>query len=169
MEEHHDKIFKYKLDFYYQSALMYLLTLIVYGGIRGKFIEKEFVYVLNDPIMYIILAFVLISIATLALNYARNRRLIIQESSLIFANRFRERRIELKDIEWMHIGRERLVQTSGIFQVIVLKLKGRRRLFRIRIGRYEKEKELMNEMNRIALRVPKSKRTRWSRPRFTDR
>ncbi len=169
MEDQHEKVFKYKLDFYYQSALMYLITLILYGGIRGSFIEKEFVYVLNDPIMYIILAFVLMSIAALVLNLLRNRRLIVQEHALIFANRFRERRLNLKDIEWMHIGRERLVQTSGIFQVIVMKLKGRRRLFRIRVGRYEKEKELIGEMHRIAQHVPKSKRPRWRRPRFTDR
>jgi hypothetical protein len=169
MDDHHEKTFKYKLDFYYLSALMYLVTLILYGGIRGSFIEKEFVYVLNDPIMYIILFFVVMSIVALLVNYIRNRRLIVHDDALVFKNRFRERRIDLTDVEWMHIGRERLVQTSGKFQVIVLKLKGRRRLFRIRVGRYEKEKELVAEMNRIAQRVPKSRRQRWRRPKFTDR
>ncbi len=169
MEEHHEKVFKYKLDFYYQSALIYLVTLVLYGGIRGSFVEKEFIYVMNDPIIYVIIFFVLMSFAVLALNYIRNRRLIISDDRLIFKNRFHERRIDVQDIEWMHVGRERLVQTSGRFQVIVFKLRGRRRLIRIRVGRYEKEKELVNEMNRIAQHVPKSKRPRWRRPRFTDR
>ncbi|MEK7250570.1 MAG: hypothetical protein AAB209_09120 [Bacteroidota bacterium] len=169
MEEHHEKVFKYKLDFYYQSALIYLVTLVLYGGIRGSFVEKEFIYVMNDPIIYVIIFFVLMSFAVLALNYIRNRRLIISDDRLIFKNRFHERRIDVQDIEWMHVGRERLVQTSGGFQVIVFKLRGRRRLLRIRVGRYEKEKELVNEMNRIAQHVPKSKRPRWRRPRFTDR
>ena len=39
------KVFKYKLDFYYQQALMYLVTLILYAGIRGNFIEDTFAFV----------------------------------------------------------------------------------------------------------------------------
>ena len=62
------------------------------------------------------------------------------------------------DIEWFHIGRERAVQTAGRSQVIVFKIKDRRRLFRIRVGRYEHEKDLVTEMQRIAARVPKGKR-----------
>ena len=51
------KTFRYKLDFYYLQALIYLVTLMLYGGIRGNFIEREFLYVLNDPIMYVIVFF----------------------------------------------------------------------------------------------------------------
>lgn len=169
MEDHHEKIFKYKLDFYYLSALIYLVTLILYGGIRGSFVEKEFIYVMNDPILYVIMFFVLMSIIALAMNFIRNRRLIISGDTIIFKNRFHERRMTANDIEWIHIGLERLVQTSGRFQIIVFKLKGRRRLLRVRIGRYEKENELVSEMHRIAELVPKSKLPRWRRPRFTDR
>jgi hypothetical protein len=164
-----EKIFKYKLDFYYQSALIYLVTLIVYGGIRGSFVEQKFEYVLNDPLMYVIIFFVVMSLITLGLNYLRNRRLIVAGDTLVFKHRWHERRIDAHDIEWIHIGREARVQTSGRFQVIVLKLKGTRRLFRIRVGRYEKEKELVSEMNRIALHVPRRKQRPWRRPRFTDR
>jgi len=164
-----EKVFKYKLDFYYQSALIYLVTLILYGGIRGNFVEAKFEYVLNDPIMYVILFFVLMSFGALALNHIRNRRLIIAGDSIIFKNRFHERHIDVKDIEWMHVGREARVQTGGRFQVIVFKLKGRRRLFRIRVGRYERDRELVMEMNRIAAHVPRRKRPRWRRPKFTDK
>lgn len=169
MEAHHDKTFKYKLDFYYQSALIYLLTLVAYGGIKGSFVEKEFIYVMNDPIIYVILFFVVMSFSALALNAIRNRRLIISENAIVFRNRFHERTIAIADIDWMHIGRERFVQTSGKFQVVLIKLKGRRRTIRIRIGRYEKEKELVGEMQRIAGHVPKRKKPQWRRPRFTDR
>ncbi|MEO8168669.1 MAG: hypothetical protein ABI623_10505, partial [bacterium] len=128
-----------------------------------------FLYVTSDPLMYVIGFFVLMLFAALVLNFIRNRRLIISGDTIIFKNRFRERRIDLKDIEWMHVGREKLVQTSGRFQVIVFKLKRRRRLLRVRVGRYEKERELVVEMNRIAQHVPKAKRPPWRRPRFTDR
>ena len=165
----HDKTFKYKLDFYYLQALIYLVTLVLYGGIRGNFIEREFHYVLNDPIMYVIVFFVLMSFITLGLNYIRNRRLIITDDAFVFKHRWQERRIPFAEIEWMHIGREPGVQTGGRFQVIVFKLKERRRVFRIRVGRYERERDLVAEMARIASHVPKRKQSRWRTARLTYR
>lgn len=167
--EGHEKVFKYKLDFYYQSALIYLVTLVLYGGIRGNFVEQKFEYVLSDPLMYVIVFFVLMSLVVLALNYFRNRRLIVAGDTIIFKNRWRERRIQASDMEWIHIGREAGVQTSGRFQVIMFKLKRRRRVVRIRVGRYEREKELVAEMHRIAEHIPKRKHSRWRKPRVTDR
>ncbi len=167
--EEREKVFKYKLDFYYQSTLIYLVTLILYGGIRGNFVEQKFEYVLNDPLMYVIVFFVLMSLVVLVLNYIRNRRLIIAGDTLVFKNRWHERRVSVADIEWIHIGREAGVKTSGWFQVIMFKLKERRRVVRIRVGRYEREKELVDEMRHIAAQIPKRKHRRWQRPRVTDR
>lgn len=164
-----EKVFKYKLDFYYQSALIYLVTLIAYGGIRGSFVEQKFEYVLSDPLMYVIIFFVLMSFCILALNALRNRRLIITPEAIVFKHRWHERYIRVDEIEWMHVGREARVQTGGRFQVIVFKLKDRRRLFRVRVGRYERDRELVQEMTRIASRVPRRKHRRWRKPRFTDR
>jgi hypothetical protein len=164
-----EKIFKYKLDFYYQSALIYLVTLVLYGGIRGNFVEQKFEYVLNDPLMYVIIFFVLMSFATLGLNYLRNRRLIITSNALVFKHRWAERRIVVDDMEWLHIGREARVRTSGRFQVIMFKIKGKRRIYRIRVGRYEREKELVTEMNRLSGAVPRRKTRRWPRRKVTDR
>ena len=152
------KAFRYKLDFYYQQSLLYLVTLILYAGIRGTFDFEQLPTLGSDPILYIIIVFVIISFVVLLLNKARDRRLIIAEEKIIFHHKFHEREILLSDIEWFHIGRERAVQTAGRSQVIVFKIKDRRRLFRIRIGRYEHEKELMAEIQRIASRVPKGKR-----------
>jgi hypothetical protein len=157
-----EKTFKYKLDFYYQQALFYLGTLVVYAGVRGSFIENEFTFVFKDPIVYVIIVFVVISFSVLVLNMFRDRKLIIGESKIIFRNRFHERDITIADIEWIHIGRERDVQTAGRFQAIVFKLKGRRRLFRIRVGRYERERDLVAEMHRIAERIPQRKQKRFS-------
>jgi len=51
----------------------------------------------------------------------------------------------------------------------VFKLKGRRRLFRVRVGRYERERELVAEMTRIAAHVPVRKQRPWRRRKFTNR
>ena len=163
------KTFRYKLDFYYQSALIYLVTLILYGGIRGSLIEARFEYVLGDPLMYVIILFVLISFGALILNKIRDRRLIIGEDAIIFRNRFHEYRVPAQDIDWIHIGRESNVRTSGVLQVVVFKQKNRRRLVRIRVGRYERGKELVAEIQRLGANIPKRKRRRWGRPKLVDR
>jgi uncharacterized membrane protein len=156
-----EKAFKYKLDFYYQQALLYLLVFFLYAGIKGSFFEDQFSIVFKDPIVYIMIFFVAMALVTLVLNLLRNRRLIITDDRIIFQTHRRLREIHVSEIEWMHIGREMLVQTAGRFQLIIFKLKGRKRLFRIRVGRYERDRELITEMERIAQHVPKGKRRKF--------
>jgi hypothetical protein len=157
--------FKYKLDFYYQQAIVYLITMVLYAGFRGTFTLERFPSLPTDPILYIIITFVLIAFVVLMLNKARDRKLIIMEDRLVFHNKFHEREIPIETIEWIYIGREQRVQTAGRSQVIVFKVKDRRRLFRIRVGRYEREEKLLSEMERIAERVPRGKRSLFKRMR----
>lgn len=149
-----EKTFKYKLDFYYQQSIIYLITLILYAGFKGSFIEDEFYFVFKDPILYIIVIFVFGSFVVLVLNLIRDRKLIIMDDKIVFYNRFKQKVIYISDIEWMYIGVERSVKTAGLSRAIVIKLKGRLRLYRIRLGRYEHQKELMNLINQIATKVP---------------
>lgn len=156
------KVFKYKLDFYYQQSILYLLTMIVYIGIRGTFDFAKLPTLKSDPILYIIILFVLVSLISLILNKYRDRKLIINENQLIFHRKDRQHVIPFSDIEWVYIGREKSIQIAGRSQVMIFKIKERYRLFRIRIGRYEREKELLEEIMRIAERVPKVKRPVFS-------
>jgi hypothetical protein len=152
------KVFRYKLDFYYQQALLYLLTLLLYGGVRGTMVFEKMPTLTSDPILYIIGLFVAISFIVLMLNKTRDRKLMIGAEQIVFHNKFHERRVQLADIEWLYMGRERSVRTAGRSQVIIFKVKERRRWFRIRVGRYEHEMELIQEIERIGERVPKAKR-----------
>ncbi len=168
MDEHAipagSKVFRYKLDFYYQQSLFYLVTLVLYAGIRGTLTFERLPSMLQDPILYIIIIFVIVSFVVLTLNRMRDRKLIITADRIIFHHRYQEREILISAIEWLHIGRERRVQTAGRSQIIVFKVSDRRRLFRIRVGRYEREKELVREMQSIAQRVPKGKRFSFGTP-----
>ncbi len=155
-----EKVFKYKLDFYYQQSLIYLITLILYVGLKGSFIEDSFSLVFKDPIIYIILLFVLGSFIILLLNIIRIRKLIITEDKIIFSHKFHQHEVNLSDIEWVYIGRERSVQTAGRSQVIIFKLKGRLRLYRIRLGRYEHQKELLQLLNERVKQIPHKKNWR---------
>lgn len=157
----HEKTFKYKLDFYYQQALIYLCTLVLYAGIRGSFVEDQFSFVFKDPIVYIINLFFSVSLVVLFLNIWRGRKLVISGEKLMFLSRQRSRDFSISDIEWMHIGKERLVQTAGRFQQISIKFRGRPIPIRIRVGRYERDRELVAEMEKIAAHVPGKKTRRF--------
>ncbi len=159
--------FKYKLDFYYQQTLIYLCALVLYAGIKGSFIENTFSFVFNDPIVLIFIIFFFLSLVTLFLNVYRNRKLIVYDDKIVFHSRSREREIPLTEIEWMHIGRERSVQTAGRFQLIMFKVQGRRWSYRIRVGRYERDRELVAEMEAIAEKVPRGKRRQFGVRRRT--
>ena len=144
---------------------MYLLVFFLYGGIKGTFFEDEFRLVFKDPIVYIMILFVVVALITLVLNLLRDRKLILEEDKMIFHSRRRDREIKVSDIEWIHIGREMLVQTAGHFQLIIFKMKGRKRLFRIRVGRYERDRELIAEVERMAQHIPKGRRRRFGMKR----
>jgi hypothetical protein len=153
-----ESIYRYKLDFYYQQTLIYLATLVLYVVIKGTIVQDQFTVIYRDPLLYIIALFVLFSAVVLLLNRIRDRQLIVRQDELVFHSRRRERILPITDIEWMHIGRERLVQTAGRYQVVVVKIKNRRRPYRVRIGRYEREGELLADMQRISREVPRRKR-----------
>ncbi|MCU0454240.1 MAG: hypothetical protein MUE68_11335 [Bacteroidetes bacterium] len=146
--------FRYKLDFHYQQTLLYLVTLVLYAGIRGSFMEGTFTFFFHDPIVVVILFFFATALGTLLLNLWRARHVNVGPDRIVFHARHRERVVMLDDIEWIHIGRERLVQTAGRFQQVLIKTKGRRWAYRIRIGRYEREQELVAEIERLATKVP---------------
>jgi len=83
-----EKVFKYKLDFYYQQTLIYLFTLVSYAGVRGSFVEDQFSFVFRDPIVYVIVLFFVTSVAVLFLNIQRDRKLIITTDGLFFHFQF---------------------------------------------------------------------------------
>ncbi len=149
------KTFRYKLDFYYQISLIYFVTVILYIVIRGAVIDDRFEYVYRDPLLFIMVFFLLLSFGMLILNRIRNRRVVVEERIIRFKSNLREWDLPIDDIEWMHITRERNVQTSGRLQVVIIKQRNRRRLIRIRVGRYERPEEFLGSMRDIAERVPK--------------
>ncbi len=152
------KVFKYKLDFYYIQTISYLFALVIWAGFRGTFSLPLLPAWNTDPILYIIIAFVLVSFVTVILNKLRDRKLIILPDRMLFFQKTRLRTVLFADVEWMYIGREKRIQTAGKFQVVLFKLKDRMRLIRVRIGRYEQENELLEEMERIGQHIPKIKR-----------
>jgi hypothetical protein len=83
-----ERIYKYKLDFYYKSLIIYLITLLGYIIIKGNFTHATYELVIKDPIIYIIILFIVFFLIILLANTIRAREIIFRERMIIFRNRF---------------------------------------------------------------------------------
>lgn len=134
--------FKRRNDFYYITLLVYMAFAVLYIVVTGTITGNTVEFGLKDPVIYIIAAFILHALIMLISSIVSNRRLLITDDALIFASRFRERRIPFSDIDHISFKRERRRINDGTFAVIKMKVSGRRRILRLRVANYEHEKEL---------------------------
>lgn len=147
-----NRVYKYKLDFYYKSLVLYLITLIVYILIKGKFFQARFEVVVKDPIIYIISIFIFFYLILLVLNALRGREIIFGSDSIVFKNRLGQREIFLNEIIQVRFSREkkRIREERSDSRIVRLKLNHRRRMLRVKLSDFNDEKELMSEFKNIS-------------------
>lgn len=143
-----EKIHKHRMDFYYQSLVIYLLFFTAYVLIKGT-VGESFKSLYNDPIFYILILFILIFLVIVVLNIIRAPMIILEEDRIIFKNRFGERVVMLSDIINVKIGRIRKRDEEMTYRIIKLKLKNRRKQLKIRANDFERGGELINEFLKI--------------------
>lgn len=143
-----DRIYKYRLDFYYQSLVIYLIFFAVYLVVRGS-VEKKFSLIFDDPIVYILIIFISIFLVMVLVNIIRQPIIVLKEDKMILKNRFGSREILFSDIINLSIGKKRRSQDEGAYKIIKMKLKNRRRQFRIRAYDFENGKELIKDFLKI--------------------
>ena len=150
MEE--KRIYKYRLDFYYKSLIVYLLFFIVYVAIKGNFFEEKFEIVFQDPIIYICLLFILFFLFVLVTNTIRAREIVFEGNKIIIKNRFGQREILINEIIAIKFSRRKKYKREDKSQVRIakLKLKNRKRYLRIRLNDFDDTHELMNEFRNIS-------------------
>lgn len=146
------RIYKYKLDFYYKSLAIYLLTLVIYILIKGRFSGGTFEVVLKDPLVYLITIFIVYFVTVLIVNTVSAREIVFGESEIILRNRFGERKVELRDILAVKFSRTRKSGdgSHGAARIVKLKLANRKRLLRIRMNDFQNEKKLETEFREIS-------------------
>ncbi len=147
MKQEHS--FKRRNDLYYVTLLVYVAFAVLYIVITGTITSENVQFGLQDPVVYIIAAFILHALIMLLTSVVRNRKLVITEADLVFASRFRERRIPFSDIERITLKRDRRRINNGKFAVIKLHVSGRRRVLRLRVANYEREKELYQLLKKL--------------------
>ena len=145
------RIYKYKLDFYYKSLIIYFIFLIIYILIRGQFSGVEFMVVFKDAIIYIVLIFIVITLIALIINFIRARQIIFTDDRLILKNRFGQREILFNEIIFVRFSREkgRNLEGSRRIRIVKLKLINRKRNLRIRIGEFYNERKLIQEFKSV--------------------
>lgn len=144
-----DKIYKYRMDFYYQTLVIYFLFFIIYAVIKGSFFEEKFQLVFNDPIIYILIIFIFIFLVIVILNIIRSRQIIMKNDRMVLKNRFGSREVLFNEILNIKIARKRIPKDNVPFKIIKLKLKNRKRMLRIRANEYEHGSELIKEFLKI--------------------
>lgn len=146
-----ERTYKYRLDFYYISLLIYLTTLILYVLVRGSFSNEKFQVVVQDPIIYIIIIFILFFTAILISNYVRARYLVFDDRKITLKNRFGQRELPYNEIVGIKFSREKKegrLEKSNI-RLVKLKLANRKRLLRIRLSDFQNETKLISEFQQI--------------------
>lgn len=143
-----EKVHKYRMDFYYQSLVIYLIFFAAYVLIKGS-ISISFNVLYNDPIFYILIIFIALFLVIVILNIIRSPMIILKGDRIEFKNRFGSREILFDDVINVKIGRRRLKDEDTTYRIIKLKLKNRKRMLRIRANDFERGSELINEFLKI--------------------
>lgn len=134
--------FQNRLDIYYIATIVYVVTLLVYVLIAGSVQGKRFEVAWEDPIVYLLIAFSMISLISLIVAGVLRRSVTVEPTRLLFATRFRERTLTAAEIEWISFRRERRASRDRVVPLARIKLRNRRRVVRLRFSSFERSGRL---------------------------
>lgn len=143
-----EKVHKYRMDFYYQSLVIYLIFFAAYVLIRGT-MGNSFKSLYDDPIFYILIIFIVIFLVIVIVNIIRAPMIILKNDRIVFKNRFGSREVLFSDIINVKIGKRRRKEEEITYRIIKLKLRHRRKQLRIRANDFERGNELIREFLKI--------------------
>jgi len=150
------KIFKYNLSFYYKSIIIYFIVLILYGVIRGEFVEDSFTLITRDPILYFLAIILIVSVTALVYNLIRNMYIEISDEEIVFADRFKSKAYKVDQVKKIKFSRQVRTSNSPAFRTARIKVNGRVRPVIIRFSDYENQDELLLRMEELKSRIEKS-------------
>lgn len=139
-------VFKYNMSFYYKSTIIYFIVFVLYLVIRGEFVEDSFTLVISDPVLYFLGLIVIVSIAALLYNQMLNKNIEITGNSILFINRFKERRFNIEQLVFIKFFRQKGSTRSKRMRIVRIKIENRLRPIMFRISDYENEDDLYNKI-----------------------
>jgi len=150
------RIFKYNLSFYYKSTIIYFIVLILYGVIRGEFVEDSFVLITRDPILYFLALILVISVGALVYNIIRNMYIEISDEGIVFADRFHSKEFKIDQVQKIKFSRQVRTSNSPSFKTARIKINDRIRPILIRFSDYENQDELLSRIEALKSKIEKS-------------
>ena len=142
------KIFMQRLNYYWQSIAIYAMALVVYAILKGTVQQGELSMSVDDPLVLLLFAFVIMSGLGLLFALYMRRSVIIDADSITFRSRHREKTIQLNQIKRIRLARERRDE-NGVYKIVRISTDVRRRPFRVRPAGFDNEKEMIAEFIRI--------------------
>ena len=150
------RIFKYNLSFYYKSTIIYFIVLILYGVIRGEFIEDSYRLITRDPILYFLAIILVISFAALIYNLIRNMYIEISEDGIVIADRFKRKLYPVDQIRRIKFSRQMRTSNSPAFRTARIKVNSKVRPVFIRFSDYENQDELLFRVEELKSKIEKT-------------
>jgi hypothetical protein len=148
METKQSHEYHYKVDFYWKSLAMYGAALLIYAIFKGSIEEKTLTIAITDPIVLLLACFVALSAISLFVNHHAQRVIVINQDSIIFKNRFRERVIALNEIKSIILLKDRRFKMNTL-SAVKIKIQGRRRALRLRPSLFEHEEALIADLKQL--------------------
>ncbi|MBN8574255.1 MAG: hypothetical protein J0M05_10115, partial [Candidatus Kapabacteria bacterium] len=96
-----------RLNYYWQSIAIYAMALVVYAILKGTVQQGELSMSVDDPLVLLLFAFVIMSGLGLLFALYMRRSVIIDADSITFRSRHREKTIQLNQIKRIRLARER--------------------------------------------------------------
>ena len=150
------RIFKYNLSFYYKSTIIYIIVLILYGLIRGQFVEDSFTLITRDPILYFLAIIVIVSVAALIYNIVRNMYIEVSDEGIVFADRFKSKAYKIDQIKKIKFSRQVRASNSPAFRTVRIKVNSKVTPVIIRFSDYENQDELLLRMEELKSKIEKN-------------
>jgi len=155
-DEQKRRIFKYNLSFYYKSTIIYFIVLILYGVIRGEFVEDSFTLITRDPILYFLAIILIISVAALIYNIVRNMYIEVSDEGIVFADRFKSKAYKIDQIKKIKFSKQVRASNSPAFRTVRIKVNSKVAPVMIRFSDYENQDELLIRMEELKSKLEKS-------------
>lgn len=139
-------VYHRKLDFYWRFLSIYTISLLVYSILKGSMENWTISIVLRDPLVILLIIFILITFGGLIYNFYKKAEIIIGKDFIIFKTRFREKKYSFIEINKIIIGKDRAIRIKSSSPLIKLFVTGRRTSIRIRPSSYQNEKNLIHDI-----------------------
>lgn len=147
--------FKQRLDFYWQSSIIYAVILLVYTSIRGLMSGNFQTFIKNDAFILLFLILITISIINLFFTKFKSNSITIGEDFIIIKNRFREKKYLLSDIYDIRFYKEKIFKTHEVLGYFKIKVKQRKRTIRLRATSYWDDELLHKKLVLLKSKLPK--------------